>query len=81
MDQNTQIKILSYIKYKLAEIDDPRTLGKSLVGPLSGFWRYRVDKYRIICQIEYDSSVIMVVLIGKRDSIYNSDIFDSKTLH
>lgn len=82
MDQSTQIRILRYIKHKLVELDDPRVLGKPLVGSLSRFWRYRVDKYRIICQLEYDVAIIMVVLVGKRDSIYNSDLLlTNKTLH
>lgn len=81
MDQNTQIKILRYIKHKLAALDDPCILGKPLVGNLSGFWRYRVDKYRIVCQLEYDAATIMVVLVGKRDSIYHSDLPTNKTLH
>ena len=81
MDRNTQIQILRYIKHKLAVLDDPRILGKPLVGRLSGFWRYRVDKYRIICQLQDDTATIQVVLVGKRDGVYNSDFLTSKTLH
>ncbi|MEK7654918.1 MAG: type II toxin-antitoxin system RelE/ParE family toxin [Pseudomonadota bacterium] len=81
MDQNTQLQILRYIKHKIAVTDDPRILGKPLAGNLSGFWRYRVDKYRIICQLQYDTATVMVVFTGKRDSVYSSDLLDNKTLH
>ncbi|MFP3018042.1 MAG: type II toxin-antitoxin system RelE/ParE family toxin [Candidatus Tisiphia sp.] len=30
---------------------NPHDFGKSLVGEKKGLWRYRVDDYRIICNI------------------------------
>ena len=35
-----------------------------------GYWRYRVDKFRIICKIEEDKLIILIVKIAKRDVIY-----------
>lgn len=55
---------------KLVRISDPRDLGKLLRHDKKGIWRYRVDKYRILCRIEDDRLVILVIEIGKRDSIY-----------
>lgn len=63
-------QILSYLKNNVLERDDPRTLGKELKGNLGGLWRYRVENYRIICSIEDDKMVILVVRVGHRKNVY-----------
>ena len=50
--------------------DDPRSTGKALAGELAGFWRYRVGDYRLICRIEDDRLVILVLEAGHRREIY-----------
>jgi len=38
---------------RVATLDDPRELGKNLVGPkLGAYWRYRVGDIRVICSIQ-----------------------------
>lgn len=54
----------------VAELDDPRSRGKSLTGPLSGQWRYRVGDWRIICDIHDAELVIIAVDVGHRSDIY-----------
>jgi len=54
----------------IASLEDPRTKGKGLTGPLAGLWRYRVGDYRIICDIREDELVIVALEIGKRSRIY-----------
>jgi mRNA interferase RelE/StbE len=66
-----QKKILTYLKDKIKPIDDPRSLGKSLSGELSGLWRYRVGDYRIIAKIEDDHFVILVTHVGHRKNVYD----------
>ena len=57
-------------------IDEIETLkkfpkrGKPLSGNLRGFWRLRMDKYRIIYQIEGSDLIIYVFNIGHRKNIY-----------
>jgi mRNA interferase RelE/StbE len=52
-------------------IDNPRLHGKALKGgSVIKLWRYRVDKYRIICQIQDSELLILVVRIAKRDVVY-----------
>ena len=55
---------------RLKEAKDPCVRGKPLRRDKTGFWRYRVDKYRIICKIEADRMVIFILRVGKRDKIY-----------
>jgi len=45
-------------------------LGKALVGDHSGFWRYRVGDYRVVCQLIDARLVVLVVSIGHRREIY-----------
>ena len=49
---------------------DPYNLGKAIAGHLKGFYRYRVDKYRVIYNIEEDKQIIRILRVGKRDKIY-----------
>ena len=55
---------------EIAKLEDPRSRGKALVGNLAGLWRYRVGDYRIICDIEDDVLVVLVVDVAHRGSVY-----------
>lgn len=56
---------------RVASIDDPRTLGKSLSGPKLGvYWRYRVGDMRIICSIQDGEMRVLVIEIGNRREVY-----------
>ena len=59
LDNSIKLKILKYIKKNLNNTDN-----------LKGFWRYRVENYRIIAKIEEDKLVILIVQVNKRDKIY-----------
>jgi mRNA interferase RelE/StbE len=63
-------RITRYLKERIAPSDDPRQFGKALVGELSGYWRYRVGDYRIICELIDDRLVVLVVNIGHRRDVY-----------
>jgi len=49
---------------------DPRSLGKALVGEMSGLWRYLIGDYRLICKIEDREITIIVLEVGHRREIY-----------
>lgn len=68
---DTQKRIVRFLRERVANMDDPRSTGKALVGPtLSDLWRYRVGDYRIFCRIEDEKICIVVVEIGHRSEIY-----------
>lgn len=50
LDRPTARRIVDFMDTRVA-VDDPRSTGKALSGPLGGFWRYRVGDYRVICDI------------------------------
>ena len=70
LDNSIKLKIMRYIKENLNETDNPKKFGKALRYNLKGFWRYRVENYRIIVKIEESELVILIVQIDKRDKIY-----------
>jgi mRNA interferase RelE/StbE len=42
-----------------------------LTGPqLGAYWRYRVDDYRVLCDIQDDALRILVIDIGNRREVY-----------
>jgi mRNA interferase RelE/StbE len=70
LDPQTRGRIRNFLEKRVAPLDDPRELGKSLTGPLATFWRYRVGDYRIICDMQDHRLVVLVVEIGHRRDVY-----------
>lgn len=67
LDKPVQKRIKKY----LAEIKNPRSRGKALIGNLMGMWRYRVGDYRILCKIKDEELIILVLEVGHRKNIYD----------
>lgn len=70
LDTQTARRILDYMDERIAPLEDPRSTGKALTGPLGAFWRYRVGDCRVICDIQDGALRVLVVRIGKRDEVY-----------
>lgn len=68
---SSRIVIFKYIKKHLENIEDPRSLGKALVGEYEGLWRYRIADYRLICIIKDDKLIVEAIFIGHRSTVYN----------
>ena len=62
-------RITKYIK-DISLLDDPRLKGKGLTGNLRGLWRYRVENYRIICDIIDNELVILVLNAEHKNKVY-----------
>lgn len=71
LDKSVSKHIVGYMD-EVAMLKDPRSRGKSLVGNLLGFWRYRVGDYRILCRIKDEELVISVVEVGHRKEVYDA---------
>jgi mRNA interferase RelE/StbE len=71
LDRADQERIVDYLYDRLAKLDDPRAMGKALHGPRFGeYWRYRVGDFRVICRIEDDRMVVLVLRVGHRRDVY-----------
>ena len=66
----TQQTILRYIRERIVGAENPRQFGKPLRMNLAGLWRYRVGDYRLICRIEENRLVVLVVKVGHRREVY-----------
>jgi mRNA interferase RelE/StbE len=59
------------LKERVAKLENPRSIGKALQGSSFGeLWRYRVGDFRIICKIEDNRLVVLIIRIGHRKEIY-----------
>ena len=70
LDKQTARRIVDYMDERIAGLEDPRSTGKALTGPLGGLWRYRVGDCRLICDIQDGALRVLVVLVGNRREIY-----------
>lgn len=70
LDNYTKVMLMNWITKNLVHCDDPRKYGKALRGNLKNQWRYRVGNYRILCEIEDDRLIILIISVGHRRDIY-----------
>ena len=70
LDKAEAKRITTFLRQRLATLDNPRSTGKALTGPqLGAYWRYRVGDYRIICDIQDGALCILVIEMGNRRDI------------
>jgi mRNA interferase RelE/StbE len=72
LDSFVQKEILNYLRSRILIANDPRLFGQSLSANKSGLWRYRIGNYRLVCKIEDDKLIVLVVGVGHRKDIYES---------
>ena len=71
LDPPTRDRIVRFLYERLARIEDPRSIGEALKGSRYGeLWRYRVGDYRLICNIEDERLVVVVLKIKHKQKIY-----------
>lgn len=70
LDRQAQQEILRYFRKRIATDEDPRRFGKALSRDLAGLWRHRVRNYRMICNIEDNRLMVLVLRVGHRKDVY-----------
>lgn len=71
LDPQVTKRVLTFLRDRIAALDDPRSIGEALRGKeLGDFWKYRVGDWRIIADIEDGVVLITVVRIGNRREVY-----------
>ncbi len=63
-------KIINWIERNLLNTENPRAKGKALTNNLKGKWRYRIEDYRLICEIKDEELIILAISVGHRSKIY-----------
>lgn len=71
MDRQVQVRIIGFLKERVAPLDDPRSIGEALAGSkLGNYWKYRVGDWRIVCDIEDQRIIVRVLRVGNRREGY-----------
>ncbi|GAB1426452.1 type II toxin-antitoxin system RelE/ParE family toxin [Thauera terpenica] len=71
LDRKQARRILSFLSERVAQLDNPRSMGEPLKGSKLGeFWKYRVGDYRVISHIEDKVMRVLLVRIGNRREVY-----------
>lgn len=73
LDKPVAKRIVTFLRERVAVLDDPRSIGEALKGSRLGeFWKYRVGDYRIITNIEDGVMRILVLEVRNRREVYQS---------
>ena len=71
LDKQIARRILAFLNDRVADLEDPRSIGEALKGSkLGDFWKYRVGDYRIVADIGDTILRIYIVRIGNRRQVY-----------
>lgn len=70
LDKPDAQRVWSYLIERVATREDPRVLAAPLSGQWDEYWRFRVGKYRVVCRMEEQDLVVLVVRIGHRKEVY-----------
>ena len=70
LDNQVQVTILRYLRERIATDEDPRRYGAPLRRQLTNRWKYRVGAYRLICDIQDEKVLVLILLVGHRSKIY-----------
>ena len=70
LDRSIQKRILDWLDDRIEGCKNPRHFGEPLKGDHAGLWRYRVGDYRILCEIQDERIVVLVLTIGHRRQVY-----------
>lgn len=71
LDRPVQVRIVGFLRERVAALEDPRSIGEALAGArLGNYWKYRVGDWRIVVDIQDQRIVVRVLRIGNRREIY-----------
>jgi mRNA interferase RelE/StbE len=70
LDRQQAKRILNYFFERIAGNEDPQRFGEALKHNFSGLWKYRIGDYRVICSIESETMIVLVIRIGHRKGVY-----------
>ena len=70
IDSQAQKKILRFLREHITTDEDPRRFGEPLKGNWASFWKYRIGTYRVICNIQGERLLVLVVRVKHRSKAY-----------
>jgi mRNA interferase RelE/StbE len=71
LDGSVQKRLAKFLYDRLANLEDPRSIGEALHGSEFGdYWKYRAGDYRLIARILDRVVEVIVVRVGHRREVY-----------
>lgn len=70
LGKSAQRDLEKYIAKNLESAADPRRFGKRYLS-IQGAWRYRVGDFRLVCLIQNEKFIILVLKVGHRRNVYD----------
>jgi len=70
LDNQVQVTIVRYLRERIATNEDPRRHGAPLRRELTNRLKYRAGAYRLICDIQDEKILVLILLVGHRSKIY-----------
>ena len=70
LDPQIRKRIIDFLDDRITGSNNPKQWGKQLKGELKNIWRYRVGDYRILCQLQGELLVVLVVDVAHRRDVY-----------
>ncbi|MGJ8640558.1 MAG: type II toxin-antitoxin system RelE family toxin [Opitutaceae bacterium] len=70
LDKQAAKQIFDFLDERISGAEDPRQWGKQLKGELNNVWRYRSGDYRILCQLQGEVFIVLVLEVSHRKDIY-----------
>jgi mRNA interferase RelE/StbE len=73
LDKQVQVRIVGFLRERLAPLANPRELGEALSGAtLGNYWKYRIGDWRVICDIQDARIIVRVLRVGNRREVYRA---------
>ncbi|EHM13599.1 addiction module toxin, RelE/StbE family [Jonquetella anthropi DSM 22815] len=69
LEKQVRNRVYSYLDV-ISKLPNPRLRGRSLTGNLDEYWRYRIGDYRVICDIQDNRLIVLILQVGHRRDIY-----------
>lgn len=70
LNKKTALKIIERFEERVSRQKDPTAYAKALRYELVGFWRLRVEDYRIVFRIREESNLVQITRISHRKDVY-----------
>lgn len=70
LDKHIAALIIGWLEKNIEGSENPRIQGKGLTENRAGEWRYRIGDYRVICEIQDEKVIVLVLDVGHRREIY-----------
>ena len=74
LDKPIRMRILRYLRKRLADHPDTVALAEPLNGEFKGLFRFRVGDYRLISDIQQDILLILVLQVRHRGEAYRKGL-------